>query len=286
MPARLHRLPHYGRLKISGSKSRELLHGQCTGEVRFLGAQQGLFTSLCNLKGRMRASFLTWPDAEGHFYLEMPSALLADIQAYLRKYAPLYRCQVEIDSELTSYVMLGEQEILPKPATTDGLQLYGAAELGWQLPQGDHCCRFWWPASEPLPEALQPLLAEDLDDPYLLGDLGLGHIYLQADQAEQLLPQHIGLDLNGGISFKKGCYTGQEVVARVHYKGKSKQQLLGFTLNPEPLAQLLQQEFPPELGQVLAYNRQGPLHYLYLLGKAPFDSDTFGLTPYAPKLAV
>lgn len=196
--AQLFALRAFGRLCLQGTKALDLLHGQCSGEVRQLQIADHLFTSVNNIKGRCIATFLLWRAAEDRFYLEAPTSNLPALQALLSKYAPLYRCQVSLDDSHQCYL-------------SQDPSLTGAHSLTY--PSGNR--RLW--LETPRPDAIE------LDRAWLSDDLQQGWVFLTSAQSEQYLPQQLGLDRNGGISFTKGCYTGQEVIARLHYRGKSKQ---------------------------------------------------------------
>ena len=80
-----------------------------------------------------------------------------------------------------------------------------------------------------LPSADFPVLFEqtsiDAFAQWQVQDIKENKLWLSAEQVERWIPQNVSLDDLGGISFKKGCYTGQEVIARLHFKGKSKKRL-------------------------------------------------------------
>ncbi len=221
--SQLFQLSQYGRLVLEGNKAVDLLHGQCSAEVRKMNPGQHIFTSINNIKGRTLATFLLWCDRADRFYLETLKDNLPTLQTILAKYSPLYRCQV-LEDESLGYLALNPENKPHNPVRY---------QHGW--------LRFWQE---------QALPAEPLTQSWLACDLKRGWIFLSAAQSEQYIPLWLGLDLTDGISFTKGCYTGQEVIARLHYRGKAKQRPT-LAEGPSSTIEHLQQ---PELGQLIAYD--------------------------------
>ncbi len=227
--------PHFGLLQISGQDSERLLQGQLTCDVSSITSQEWRYGACCNAKGRMVANFIISRQGE-QFILRLPDAHRDAFQAHFAKYAVFYKVKItplnwQRSASLSS----------PKPTPESS-----------QVAQWDtHCLTLQWPdgrvehwdsalhnnPEHPIPNADEPSLSEkqwhDMD-------IMEGVVWITEPTSEQWIPQHIGWDKLGGVSFTKGCYTGQEVVARLQYLGKSKRELVRFQLEQPGDAALLQ----------------------------------------------
>lgn len=199
------RLDHLGVLRFSGADAESFLQGQLTCDVAVLkpgAASQGAY---CSAKGRMLASFLLWREGD-EFAMALSRDLAAPVHKQLSKY--VLRSKVGIADSSTSTVLLGASGAsLPGAAVTlaDGrLLLALSAEAAAGVLRGLH-----------------------LEDPALWRwlDIRRGLPLITAATQDQLVPQMANLELIGGVSFDKGCYAGQEIVARSQHLGKVKRRM-------------------------------------------------------------
>ena len=224
-------LSHFGLIAFNGEDSQTFLQGQVTCDVRQVTPQQGQFGSLCTPKGRMLATFLLWR-RDGDYYMELPAALGANIHKHLGKY--VMRAKVKLRDASAEFVRLGVAGegagALLKTLFGDLPQTPYAAfqsERGLlvALPGKRYEMRVAFDQADALWQALRPnctaVGAHCWD--WLTIRAGVPAI-LPATQ-EQFTPQMANIELLGGVSFTKGCYTGQEVVARTQYLGKVKRRL-------------------------------------------------------------
>ncbi len=224
-------LVHFGLIGFSGEDSLNFLQGQITNDVRQVTPQQAQFGSLCSSKGRMLATFLLYQH-DGDYLMELPMDLRAGIQQHLSKY--LLRAKVKVRDASAEFVRLGvagkgAAELLQGifgalPATPYGA-IQGQNGMLIALP-GE---RYEIVAAAERADALQNLLRPACTPvasaywDWLTIQAGVPAI-LPATQ-EQFTPQMANVELLGGVSFTKGCYTGQEVVARTQHLGKVKRRL-------------------------------------------------------------
>lgn len=182
-------LPHLGVLAIDGPDAATFLQGQATCDTRQLPADRGTLGALCNLQGRMIASFFVFPAADG-LLLVMARDRVAAVLTHLQKYALFSK--VKLRDASAAYVAVGND------ADAAALALLPA---GTAAPQADGSTR--WRAAA----------------------INAGVLLVDSANADRFLPQALNYDLVDGVSFRKGCYTGQEIVARMHFKGKMKERL-------------------------------------------------------------
>ncbi len=225
-------LSHLGLLEISGADAATFLQGQVTNDVKLLTGNNAHYTGYCNPKGRLLAIFLAFAHT-GHLHLQLPRSLVETIAKRLRMY--VLRSKVEIKDASDEIVRFG----------IDGLEAASilASSLG-QIPSQDfelltleNCTvlklpsitshdRFEIFANTENAISLWNALSKNCQSvgkacwDWLDTLAGIPEVY-PATQ-EQFVPQMLNLDALSAINYKKGCYTGQEIVARTHYLGTVK----------------------------------------------------------------
>lgn len=224
-------LSHYGLIGFAGEDAQTFLQGQLTCDARQVTPQQAQFGSLCTAKGRMLATFLLWR-RNGDTFMELPAALRESIQKHLSKY--VLRAKVKVRDASDEFVRIG---VAGKAAPTALARIFGtppSAPHG--ALQGERGTLIALPGERyeivAAPEQAAALWNELRPDCAPVGASRWDWLALRAGipailpaTQEQFTPQMANLELLGGVSFTKGCYTGQEVVARTQYLGKVKRRL-------------------------------------------------------------
>ena len=219
-------LPNLGLICASGSEARSFLQGQLTHDAALLTPQQGQLSGYCSPKGRLLAVFtVAMPEADT-FYLSLPAPLVAPTLKRLKLFVLRSKLVLEdASATLPASGLLGEGAVaalqqlgLPAPETpyaTASAQGITVQRLAGALPR--FLLRGDARALASLPQARE----ED----WAAAEVTAGTPQVQAETLDLFVPQTIDLDLAGGLSFTKGCYPGQEIVARVHYLGRLKARL-------------------------------------------------------------
>ncbi len=227
-------LSFLGMIEAFGEDAATFLQGQITQDVRLVDEAHSLLGAYCNAKGRAIATFRLFK-RDGAFYLLLPRSVLLPALKRLRMY--VLRARVTLEDASDAFIRIGlsgpkaereiEEALGPPPEKVDEVRHYGtisALRIPGPHPRfilvGDDL-----EAMEKLWTALDVRCAPVGAGPWRLLDIlsGLPHVY--PETAEAFVPQMLNLDALGGISFKKGCYTGQEVVARTQYLGKLKRRM-------------------------------------------------------------
>ncbi|MFZ5698026.1 MAG: YgfZ/GcvT domain-containing protein [Pseudomonadota bacterium] len=207
------RLPHLGVLAIDGADALTFLQGQATCDCRQLSATRGALGALCNLQGRMIVSFYVLAVADG-LQLVMPRDRIAAILTHLKKYAVFSR--VTLRDECESLIVLGmpaaDAAFTAEPFTITAQDDIFCLQLRAQRVLG-------------LAPVARFASAIDGSDAWRAAAIAAGELLIDTANADRLLPQALNYDVIDGVSFNKGCYTGQEIVARMHFKGKMKERL-------------------------------------------------------------
>jgi folate-binding protein YgfZ len=252
-------LSHEGVLAVRGADASKFLQGQLTCNMNYLSEAKATLGARCTQKGRMQSSFRILLEADG-VLLAMASELIEAQLLDLKKYAVFSKSK--LTDESASWARFG---------LNDGDSML--AGLGLDLaPDTDAVARandliairvsparaeLWVRAeqAEDIRNRLAAQLPEGSLNAWLLGQIraGIGQVF--GPTREEFIPQMINLQAVGGVSFKKGCYTGQEIVARMQYLGKLKRRLYRLTLEgievPQPGTELFSPVHASSVGNVV-----------------------------------
>jgi len=208
-------LPHLGVIRAQGEDAAKFLHGQLTQDFALLGPAEARLAAFCNAKGRMQASFIAFKRAEDDLLLVcsrdiLPATLKRLSMFVLRAKAKLS----DASAEFALYGIAGATAgAAPWSLARDGdafrVQLYPAEGQSRVL-----CVQ---PASAPAPAG--PALDTAL---WQWGEVRSGIAAITQPIFEAFVPQMLNYESVGGVNFKKGCYPGQEVVARSQFRGTLK----------------------------------------------------------------
>lgn len=252
-------LSHEGILAVRGSDAGKFLQGQLTCNINYLSPEYASLGARCMVKGRMQSSFRILPEGNGYL-LAMASELLDAQLADLKKYAVFSKAT--LTDESAAWVRFGLQGGdtalqalgLDVPAAAgstvrhDGLIAIAVSAGRVEL---------WVPAqnADSVRQALAAALPEGSLNNWLLGQIRAGIGQVMGPTRELFIPQMINLQAVDGVSFKKGCYTGQEIVARMQYLGKLKRRQYRLALDqqaiPAPGAEIFSPTHGSSVGEVV-----------------------------------
>lgn len=225
-------LVHLGMIAASGEDAALFLHNQLTNDIEHLGSQDARLAAYCSPKGRMLASFMVWKTGDT-IMLQLPKQIQPAIQKRLQMF--VLRSKVKLNDVSGQHAVLGlagekaEQALkvhfseLPaapyQKIDADAGTLIRLADAGG-MP------RYQWISSESAMQSAWPALSKALapagSAAWRLSEIRAGVPQITSATQEQFVPQMINFELIGGVNFKKGCYPGQEIVARTQYLGKLK----------------------------------------------------------------
>lgn len=237
-------------IRVSGADARAFLQGQLSNDVAGLDAGHCQLASVNSAQGRVQAVITLVPAGDALIML-VPATMATGVLQRLRKY--VLRSKVQFTDPQADYVV--------RSATTAALAAAGLpcpARSGECLHQGTVTV-VRWHDPDPDPDAtarylllgpaadLPALNTDSADDDWQLADIRAGLPQVLPETHESFVAQMLNLDLLGGISFTKGCYTGQEIIARTHYRGAIKRRMLRFAANcapPPPGTRVLEGDAP------------------------------------------
>ncbi len=214
-------LPHLGIIRAAGEESVKFLQGQLTQDVALMGLNDARLAAFCNAKGRMQASFVMFKRSPDDILLVCSRDILAATLKRLSMF--VMRAKVKLSdasAEFQLYGLAGQAlEAITGAAQPTWTKLdVGAASVAFLYPGAGQPCALWCaPAGTPAPEGA-------------LIDVALWHwLTVQSGVSmitqpifEAFVPQMLNYESVGGVNFKKGCYPGQEIVARSQYRGTIK----------------------------------------------------------------
>jgi tRNA-modifying protein YgfZ len=252
-------LSHEGVLAVRGSDAAKFLQGQLTCNLNYLSDTQASLGARCTQKGRMQSSFRILLQGDG-VLLAMTTELLEPQLADLKKYAVFSKSK--LTDESAAWARFGVSDAdqvlaglgLQLPAETDSV-VRSDDLIAIRVSPGR--AELWAPAAQA--QTLHSQLAAQLHEgelnQWLLGQIRAGIGQVMPQTRELFIPQMLNLQAVGGVSFKKGCYTGQEIVARMQYLGKLKRRLYRLSLNagelPEPGTPLFSPNHNSAIGEVV-----------------------------------
>jgi folate-binding protein YgfZ len=226
-------LSHLALIKASGEDSITFLQGQTTNDVRKVSTTHHQLNSYCSPKGRMLALFRLF-QRHGDYYLSMPQELLETTLKRLQMFVLMSKVKLEDAGDtLLRFGLSGpnaekllQEQIGVTPAEAD-TSLTQAGITLLRIP-GTHPRFEIYGDSEAMQNLWQSLgsrVHKAGADCWDLLDIHAGLPAVYRETVEAFVPQMVNLQLVNGVSFKKGCYTGQEIVARMQYLGKLKRRM-------------------------------------------------------------
>src|SRR5215469_14031231 len=224
-------LDSLGVLRASGPDAVTFLQGQVSNDVARLNARQSLLAGYHNPQGRVIALLRLIEQAPQEVLAVLPRELIAGVAQRLARF--VLRAKVKLSDESSQWTISG---VVGTAADTSGVtaSLPAALHAAGRSDGAIVVCI----AQQPAPRwlvvapraAAQPLAGGATCTPQLWGQLAIacGEPQVYAATSEEFVAQMLNLDVLGAISFEKGCYTGEEVIARAHYRGRVKRRMQRF----------------------------------------------------------
>lgn len=227
-------LPHWGVIKASGEDSASFLHAQLSNDVQKLGREQARWAAYCSAQGRMSASFLVSKRGPEEVWAACSADVLPATLKRLSMFVLRAKTRLsDASNELRVVGLAGANARVWLAAQGDAVSALVDTAADWaqaellggavvRMPAAQGQARWLWmgPASQG-EQLLQALPALPLPLWQWL-EVRSGVVQVVAATVNQFVPQMLNYELVGGVDFKKGCYPGQEIVARSHYLGKLK----------------------------------------------------------------
>ena len=219
---RLINLNYLNILEIVGEGAIELLQGQLTCDMGKVSSKNPTQGAICNVKGRIISSFIVVaPNDENtnKFWLIGPELMMKKTQDVLKKYSPFYQVDISILSDKDLYGANNDalESFFPDLNFNDNQYIrHNSLVLGYL----DKKIRLVITNKGDTVFKDSGEISSDLGD-WHLDNFLIKDVEITEDLSEKLTPHEINYDVSERVDFEKGCYTGQEIVARMHYRAKS-----------------------------------------------------------------
>jgi tRNA-modifying protein YgfZ len=205
------RLSRYGLLSVTGADARDFLHAQLTNDIQNLAADGTALAGWCSAKGRLLATVLVIPSPQG-FLLQLARDLAPTVAKRLSMFVLRSKVRIADESEAWAQYGVWDSPETPSAVTWSGGQVAVPVDAKRFL-------RLHPAASAALP-------CDEVEDTWRLLEIRAGRPLITAATQDQFVPQMVNLETLGGVDFRKGCYPGQEIVARAQYRGQVKRRMV------------------------------------------------------------
>lgn len=242
-------LPDWGLIRASGEEAAKFLHSQLTQDFALLDLSHARLAGYCSAKGRLLATLVGWKQSADELLLALPAERVAPTLKRLSMFVLRAKCKLSDATDAVHLFGLAGPVVQPwlkaqgheMPAAPWDLLRLGNDAVLIRLPDGAGMARFI--LAQPAQAAAPDLPVLDAER-WLAWDVQSGLAWVQGATVEQFVPQMLNFELLGGVNFQKGCYPGQEVVARSQYRGTIKRR--SFLFDVAAPAQIGQELFHSE----------------------------------------
>jgi len=234
-------LDELGLIKASGEDVLSFLHGQFTNDLNLVNPALSQLSSYCNPKGRMLAIFRIFKKEDDYFLV-----LRRDVLEAVLKKLTMFKlmAKVELSDVSDEFIIFGvagadsdsvlKKHNFPVPADIDQsiiddeisvIRIASESSRVLFISQPTKSISVW--------KALSEDVSQTNSDIWNLHDIQSGIAQVTTETSEAFIPQMVNLELIGGVNFQKGCYPGQEIVARTHYLGKPNRRMYRISINDD-----------------------------------------------------
>ncbi|MBT8118209.1 MAG: folate-binding protein [Gammaproteobacteria bacterium] len=244
-------LSHFSTVVVAGGDATDVIQGQFTNDVNKVDEEHSQISAFCNNKGRMLANFRLFQSQQNYF-LSIRNDLVDGSIEHLQKY--VLRAQVAIQDVSEQLIHIGisgnnaekllSQSIDKLNTTVDSVSQnddYIAIRVADKIPRYEIFCSLQH--AKALWESLSEKTSVTSSTYWDYLNIMNGLPFIDSNTREEFVPQMANMELINGVSFEKGCYTGQEIVARTHYLGKQKRRTYRIKIISDT---------PPKAGDQLA----------------------------------
>ncbi len=275
--SRLYPLCDFSVISITGDEAEQFLQGQLTCNVKNISHTQASLAALCNAKGRVISTLIICKTGE-NYLLILPSSMEDSVLARLKMY--VLRAKVSIQSSSNDLCLCGLQlpvdNMPPQPLPHDAFASSKIEQAHIiKLPGGEANRYLAIVENAAAPQQWQYFIDNFQMQPansaaWTFLELSSGLPWLSETHSEEYIPQMLNIDKLGGISFDKGCYTGQEIIARTHYLGKAKREMHLASCPPAAeitdSTSIVNSNTNQSVGKILSFAKnEGKCHLLFVL---------------------
>lgn len=239
----------FSLLQIKGPDAEKFLQGQVTCDVSQVSTTKGSYGTHCTPKGRVLFSFFILRHNEDCFWLQVLSSIADQALKDLKKYAVFFKLELTDISEHFPIKLVSQTNSLSDTVSSANNKIIPSAQGFVRQRESDY-----WEIIGQVADL--PVNATEMTNSvWALLDIRQGIAHVEPDTRELFTPEDLNYPLIDAVSFRKGCYTGQEIVARMHYKGKHKRHAHRFwveTTDPlQPGMTIFKQGTDQKIGELI-----------------------------------
>ena len=215
-------LDYLGMLEVSGEGSFDLLQGQITCDLNKINSSSSSLGALCNSKGRVISSFVVSSNDVTRFILIGPSKMLKKTEEELNKYSPFYKVEIRSNDSALFYGIKKElyKKLYGKAFHVEG-NTHKINDISFISYLNKDYLLAICKSSSKVPDLLSKLEFEENPNKWFVDELQNLNVEITEESSGRYTPHDLNYDLTKRVDFDKGCYTGQEVVARMQYRAKN-----------------------------------------------------------------
>ena len=224
-------LAHWGLIRARGADAAKFLQGQLTNDVASLGDSQVRLAGFCSAKGRLQASFVVWRLASDEFLLACSASVLPAVLKRLSMFVMRAQCKLsDASTELSLHGLAGDsaRALMGDTPAWAHRTISGGTLVRLPDVYGVARCMLAVPASFSVGSGTAPGSHPITLDAWRALEVRSGIPLIEAETVDQFVPQMLNYEIVGGVDFQKGCYPGQEIVARSQYRGTIKRRMFLF----------------------------------------------------------
>ncbi|AXE30966.1 hypothetical protein DK842_14380 [Chromobacterium phragmitis] len=266
-------LYNFAVIRVEGEDAQTFLQGQLSNDIRDVSESRAQYSTYSTAKGRMLASFLIWAHG-GAYYLMTAADIAETVAKRLAMFVLRSKVKVMLDDSWSLLGLSGNsaraalQKHFPAIDQIDSLQCAGQSQAVLiALPNGTYLLALGSGCSVGKELAQEEGLSPILPAAWALKDIQAGIAWVTRATQEQFVAQMANMELIGAVNFKKGCYPGQEIVARSQYLGKMKRRMFKVAFDSALAvgAKLYSPQLPDQsVGMMAAVCRLGEREFLGL----------------------
>lgn len=222
-------LSYLAIIEISGVDAESFLNGQFTSNIEKISEHQLQFSSWCNPKGQVKTTFYIYRHAD-NFYILLSEELKVSFLKQLSMF--ILRADVQLTDRSDSLTRLGlcleKSDVSQSDSLNqlpDNLAVLPMSSTETEQKQPRYIIVTDIEQADSIRDTLTGQLADTGSSVWQLLDIQAGIPWLTPETSEKFLPQMLNLDLMDALDYQKGCYPGQEIIARLHYRGQLKRRL-------------------------------------------------------------
>jgi tRNA-modifying protein YgfZ len=266
-------LPSHSVVAVTGSDARTFLQGQLSNDLLGLERHPGLLAAACNRQGRVLATMRLAAQGD-EILMVLPRPLARTLVAHLAPY--VLRADVRLEERAGPVRVAGLLDAEPDARWSQAAAAAAGLAMLVASPR-----RILLAGSEPALAAALAAVTRTGIDAWELAAIADGEPAIHPETAALWLPQMLNLDLIGGLSFSKGCYVGQEIVARSQHLGRMKRRMLRYLGPPDAVLHPAQALFSGEAlaAQVVTSSRDAQATHCLAVVELRYCSNLLGAKP-------